>query len=89
MEFEWDEAKNRSNLEKHGVDFADAAAVFADPLHLTMPDDRFSYGEQRYIIIGSVDERMHVVVYTVRDEVIRIISARKANMRERSRYGNS
>jgi uncharacterized protein len=87
VEFEWDEAKNRANVEKHGIDFIDAAGVFADPDRLILPDDRFGYGEQRFIVVGSVESRLHVVVFTLRGEVVRIISARKANLRERMRNG--
>lgn len=89
MEFEWDEAKNRENRRKHGIDFADATGVFFDPLRLILPDDRFDYGEQRYVVVGSISNRLHVVAFTMRGDAIRIISARKANLRERTRYGYS
>jgi uncharacterized DUF497 family protein len=87
VEFEWDEPKNRANIEKHGIAFHDTLGVFADPDRLVLPDERFGYGEQRFVVIGSIESRIYVVVYTMRGGVIRIISARKANMRERLKYG--
>lgn len=86
MRFEWDEAKNRSNIEKHGIDFADAVDIFNHPL-LTAWDDREGYGEDRWIAIGWIHALIGVVVYTERHgDVIRIISARKATRQERKRY---
>lgn len=82
MEFEWDEGKAKSNLRKHGVDFADAAAIFSDDLAMTIPDAHSD--EERFITIGQdAFGRLLVVVYTWRDDSIRIISARKATARER------
>ncbi len=85
VEFEWDAQKARSNLRKHGVDFADCVSVFFDDLAITINDD--SSDEARFITIG-VDAlgRLLVVVYTWRGENIRIISARKATRREREQY---
>ena len=84
--YEWDEAKNRSNLRKHGVDFADAVLALEDEHALTIPDDE-SDAEERFVTLG-VDglERLLVVAYTWREENIRVISARKATRRERTAY---
>ncbi len=86
MDYEWDPAKSHSNLAKHGVDFADAVAVFEDDLALTQPDST-SEGEQRFITLG-VDgfDRLLVVAFTERESVIRIISARLATKQERKAY---
>ena len=85
MSFEWDHRKAVSNLRKHGVDFADAATVFDDPLALTMPDPRSN--EERFIGLGAdATGRILVVVYIWRANTIRLISARRATPRERKRY---
>jgi uncharacterized protein len=85
MEFEWDESKRQSNLRKHGVDFLDVAAIFANDTFELM-DDREDYGEERWIAIGHVDGAVYRVVYTMRVDTIRIISAQKANRRDRERF---
>ncbi len=86
MEFEWDRLKAYSNLTKHEVDFADAATVFDDDLAITIPDEHPN--EQRFITLGmDALGRVLVVVYTWRDDRIRIISARKATPQERRQYG--
>lgn len=82
MEFEWDEAKRRSNLAKHGVDFTDAAQVLAAALE----DTRRDYGEQRYLAFGEKNGLLFVVAFTLRDGAFRIISARRSNSRERRFY---
>ena len=83
--FQWDPAKAASNLEKHDVDFADAATVFVDPRGLTMPEEHDD--EQRFVTLAmDALGRVLVVVWTQRDEEIRLISARKANRRERGQY---
>jgi uncharacterized protein len=85
MDFEWDEAKANSNLRKHGVDFADAVGVFDDPLALSMPDDESN--ERRSLGIGTdLLGRVLVVVYTIRGDKVRLISARRATSSERRRY---
>lgn len=85
MEFEWDQAKNESNQRKHGLDFADAPRVFAGP-KLTFEDLRRSYGEPRYLTVGTLAGRVVVIAHAVRGETTRIISMRKANAREIARY---
>lgn len=85
MRYQWDINKATTNLSKHGVDFADAVSVFSDELAITIFDDRFE--EERYITIGiDIFSRVLVVVYTLRDNEIRIISARKATRKERRQY---
>ncbi|RMB08195.1 BrnT family toxin [Eilatimonas milleporae] len=84
--FEWDEKKNRANVEKHGVGFKTASRIFEGPV-LSAIDDRTDYGEVREISIGAIDGIVVlVVVHTDRDGKTRIISARRANRAERQRY---
>jgi len=87
MEFEWDETKASANERKHGVDFAEAMTVFADPLSLTGYDPDHSDHEDRYLTMGyAADGRLLIVSHTDRGDVIRIISAREANRGERKDY---
>ena len=86
-EFEWDFVKAASNLEKHGISFAEAVTVFFDPLSLTIPDPVHSQGENRFVITGlSYQRRQLVVVHVDRGDRIRIISARLATPSERKKY---
>jgi uncharacterized DUF497 family protein len=86
MLYEWDSAKSRTNLAKHGVDFADAVAVFEDDLALTRPD-LDSRGERRSVILDMDGFRRHlVVVFTERGARVRIISARLATRQELKVY---
>lgn len=86
MRVEWDEVKNRRNIRKHGIDFADVEGMFNYPL-LTWLDDREDYGEARWIGIGPLQTLIAVVVYTEPDQdVIRIMSARKATRTEVRHY---
>lgn len=85
MNYEWDPNKARSNHKKHGVRFADAVGVFEDDNAISIQDEHEL--EDRYVTIGrDFLSRILVVVYTFRDIVIRIISARKATARERKMY---
>lgn len=85
MRYQWDRNKALTNLNKHGVDFADAVSVFSDELAITIFDPRFE--EERFITIGmDLLSRILVVVYTMRDDEIRLISARKATRNERRQY---
>jgi len=86
MNFEWDEAKSDACFRERGFDFAYAARAFFDPERLIQADTRRSYGEERYQLLGKIEQRLFVVVYTPRDDVLRIISARKANQREVRHY---
>jgi uncharacterized protein len=85
MRFEWDEKKNRSNRQKHGLDFADASRVFAGRT-LTFEDLRRPYGEPRYFTVGTLAGRTVIIAHTLRGDATRIISMRKANARESARY---
>ena len=85
MKYEWDEAKNRKNLAKHGLSFEDAARVFSGPC-VTFEDDRFEYGEERLISLGLLAGRLVVMAHAPRDEGTRIISMRKGNRREQKIY---
>jgi len=86
MRFEWDEAKRKANLVKHGFDFADAFRIFSLPMVVEF-DQREDYGEDRWIGIGLLDGRVVAIVYTEPDEeTVRIISLRKALSHERRRY---
>lgn len=85
MEFEWDDSKNQSNIAKHGIDFIRAKEIF-DGFMLETLDDRFDYGETRLLAIGEAGGLIIAVVYTLRGQAVRIISARKANGNERRAY---
>ena len=85
--FEWDENKARKNLIEHKVSFNEAKTVFADPLSIMLEDEGHSQDEQRYLIIGrSIRHKLLIVSYTERDDIIRIISARKPTTHERKNY---
>ena len=86
MQFEWDEKKNNENIKKHGISFLRAAQIFFDPKMIDMPDITHSNeSEERWNGIGMCG-RVLFVVYTERNNKIRIISARKANEKERIEY---
>lgn len=85
MAYQWDRGKAAANLHKHGVDFADAVTVFSDDLAITITDERFD--EERFITIGiDAFSRVLVVVYTWRNDEIRLISARKATRYQQKQY---
>lgn len=88
MNFEWSEEKSDACFRDRGFDFAYAAFAFADPNRMIRLDTRYSYGEDRYQLIGRVEGRLFFLVYTARRDVTRIISARKANSREVKLYEN-
>ncbi len=85
MQFTWDEAKRQSNLKKHGLDFADAAKVFAGPLVL-FEDDRADYDEHRMTGMGLLDSLVVLMVHVESGETIRVISMRKADSDETDLY---
>jgi uncharacterized DUF497 family protein len=85
VRFEWDEAKRKENLLEHGVDFADLPPLF-EGLTVTVLDDRFDYGEDRYITVGVIQGIVLTVAHTETDELIRLISARKATSNEEEGY---
>jgi len=90
VRFQWDPQKAASNAKKHGVTFVEAATVFQDPLACIFDDEEHSAEEHREIIIGhSKRDRLLVIAFTERDDVIRIISDRKADREEREDYENA
>jgi uncharacterized DUF497 family protein len=83
LSFEWDERKAEENRRRHDVHFADAVRVWADPARDERIDDRRDYGEDRWITVGMTPEgELIPVVYTVRAETIRLISARPSTATE-------
>ena len=86
MKFEWDENKNKSNQEKHRIDFDDAKNVFKDENSKVSQDLRKDYKETRWKIIGKIYGSIISVIYTMRNKTVRIISARKASKKERQEY---
>lgn len=87
LQFEWDEQKARLNRQKHGIDFEEAKAVFRDPLAYIFDDEWHSVGETREIIIGhDRQNRLLLVCFTERNQIIRMISARLATKKERQDY---
>ncbi|MCP8884754.1 BrnT family toxin [Devosia sp. XJ19-1] len=85
MDYEWDEAKRWSNIDKHKVDFRLAAFIFEGPVILE-PDHRRDYGEERFLAIGFVDNECFVVAHTRRGEIIRLISAWKGGRNDRRKH---
>jgi hypothetical protein len=85
MRFEWDEEKRLANWRKHGIDFTDVENVFADEVY-TIVDDRFDYGEIRYLSLGLLFGEIIAISHTETDEIIRFISARKAEKHEQETY---
>jgi uncharacterized DUF497 family protein len=90
MHFEWDEAKGRENVKRHGISFEDAQDVFDDPFHISVLDKRFDYFDERWITIGCTKDKRIIVIghlYYLKengDEVSRIITARKLLKRKRA-----
>lgn len=89
MNFTWDDVKSDACYRERGFDFAYAARAFFDPDRLVRVDARRCYGEERYQLIGKIESRLFALVYTPRQDAMRIISARKANHREVKYYENS
>ena len=86
MEFEWDPAKAKANLRKHKVPFLKACEVFKDENRLERLDASNSFGEERWMVLGRVEQTILFVVFTLRGERIRLISARRANRDEQRTY---
>jgi uncharacterized DUF497 family protein len=78
MRFTWHEPKRQRNLKKHGLDFPDAKQVFRGPT-FTFEDNRFAYGEQRWVTLGLLGERVVVIAHTETEDEIHVISMRKAD----------
>ena len=85
MKFEWDEAKRRINLTRHGIDFADVPRVF-DGLTADLVDDRYDYGEERLFTLGLLDGEVLAIAYTQTGDLIRLITARRARRNEEIKY---
>ncbi len=85
MEFRWDEKKRRANILNHGFDFVYAKAVF-EGITFTLKDDRFDYGEERFITLGLLRGTVVVIAHTEKDNQIRVISMRKATKHEQKIY---
>jgi uncharacterized protein len=85
MNFEWDEEKRLSNIEKHGFDFVGVEKMFESET-ATIFDDRFDYGEERFVTFGLLEGHVIAVTHTETDETIRIISVRKATKNEEENY---
>ena len=89
IKFEWDDNKNQANIKKHGISFEEAASVFQDEGALIIADEEHSESEERFILIGFSFKANLLVVchcYREKDSAIRIISARKADKKERQKY---
>ena len=86
MVFEWDERKRIGNIEKHGLDFADAWKVFEASVKVTLPMPHTEFGEVRWIDIAEVAGVVLVLVYTMRGESVRTISFRNAKRKERRMF---
>jgi uncharacterized DUF497 family protein len=85
-DFGWDDAKARRNYSRHGVTFEIAKKVFHDPSMVEILDEREDYGEERYLLIGMADGQLLSVIYTERNQRLRLISARRANRDEQDHY---
>ncbi len=88
IEFEWDEKKRLANIRRHQIDFADAYRVFEFDRYL-FPDDRFDYGEERWVSLGLLFGEVVAVTHTETYDLIRIISVRKAEKYEQEIYFKS
>ena len=87
MKFGWDNAKNETNIKKHQVCFEEAASIFGDPLAITYRDPDHSIGETRYLTFGmSLNGVLLVLSHTFHNDLVRIISARRATRAERKIY---
>jgi uncharacterized DUF497 family protein len=85
MNFEWDDDKRQINVKKHGIDFIKASKIF-ESYTLTIKDDRYDYGEERFVTFGILEGRVVAVVHTENEDSIRIISIRKATKYEEKKY---
>ncbi len=89
MKFDWDPNKNDSNKDKHGIDFNKAKEVFKDPNLVKMNSKHKSSFEERLIAVGEILANLFSVIYTMRDNITRIISARRSNKQERKAYSDN
>lgn len=89
MRYEWDARKSRENSKRHGVAF-DIIEAFDWPQAIEVLDDRFDYGEERWLAIGPIGTKLYAVAFTERgDDVIRVISLRPATKNERKAYAEA
>ena len=91
MKFEWSSEKNKFNIEKHNISFEAAKEIFLDPMQISKLDHRFDYFEERWVTLGSVTQDKILVVANMFfdedvKEIIRIISARRANQKEKEQF---
>ncbi|KAA9130524.1 BrnT family toxin [Marinihelvus fidelis] len=86
VKFEWDQAKQRTNFRKHGVDFRDCVSILDDPRSITLIDNRFPYNEYRFKTFGRLHNQLIVIAFADCDDTVRIISARKAHKHEQKEY---
>ncbi len=89
IKFEWNDAKAASNHAKHHLAFDDAIAIFADPDHVVIDTLRMQDGETRQKVIGMIQSRLFTVVFVMRGQACRLISARRSNGQEERAYGDS
>jgi hypothetical protein len=87
LKFEWDRRKAVLNIKKHGVSFEEAATAFGDPLSVTIHDPKHSDDEDRFLLLGEIqDKKLVVVAHNDRKDTIRLINARPATRQEREDY---
>jgi uncharacterized protein len=86
LDFEWDDAKAAGNLRNHGVSFPQATQAFRDPFAVEWVDLREEFGEERVVLLGRAANQLLTIVYTEREERLRIISARRATKNEEDLY---
>jgi uncharacterized DUF497 family protein len=86
LEFEWDDNKNKSNIEKHKLSFELAKYVFEDDSFVNFIDTKKDYGETRFLGFSKIEEVLFCVSYTIRKNKIRLISLRKAREKELNKY---
>lgn len=86
VEFEWDEEKRQANLEKHRVDFVDAARLLLSDTAKIHSSSKSGSDDTRYIAVGPLDELFYTAIFTIRNGKYRIISARRANRAEEKKY---
>ncbi|WP_367278244.1 BrnT family toxin [uncultured Alsobacter sp.] len=86
--FEWDSEKANANFAKHGLDFSFAVQVFDDAFRVTWDVSRPGDHEPRWKVAGRIGTSLHALVFTVRGDIVRVISARRTNRSEERRYGD-
>jgi uncharacterized DUF497 family protein len=87
--YEWDERKRMANIEKHGLDFADAYRVYENPAKLTLPVSRRNELRLQDIAVVDIDGRLTTLIYVRRNDAVRVISFRRASVKERRQYAQA